>query len=226
MMVLPFFLVRLGVKWVFVLGMLGWATRYLLFYVGYGSDAKWPLYTGVGVHGICYVFFFVLAYIYVDQKAPEAIRTKAQGFISLVTLGAGFLAGGLISGWIVQQYSFPNAEPVKFKMVQDASRWAEGDFVKWDVNSAAAFGKITKIAKEGTEASKATASVEVFQRGEGAFKPSGKTEVVPLSALSKPMILWDKVWALAAGAAIAILVLFALLFKHQAPPKAEGKPQG
>ena len=224
MLVMPFFLMRLGIKWVFVLGMLGWVARYLLFYVGYQSGTTAPLYTGVGIHGLCYVFFFVLAYIYVDKKAPDAIRTKAQGFISLVTLGAGFLVGGMVSGWFVQQSSFPNVEPTKFRQVEDASRWAEGDLVKWDVNAAATFGKISKINKEGADLSQATATIAVFAPGKGADATSGKTETVPLSALSKPMILWSRVWLVAALIGLVILALFALLFYHKEEPAPSPKP--
>jgi nucleoside transporter len=219
MMVLPFFLARLGVKWVFVLGMLGWTARYLLFYLGYKDSTSWLLYSGVAIHGICYVFFFVLAYIYVDKKAPEAIRTKAQGFISLVTLGLGFLVGGFVSGRIVQDNSFPNVEPAQFKMVQDASRWAEGDIVKWDVGGIAAFGKITRINKEATDAAKVTAVVDVYTQEEGPYAASGKTQTVPVTALSKPMTQWNKVWMLASGAGLAIMVLFTLFFRYKEEPK-------
>jgi len=112
MLLMPFVLGRLGVKWVFVLALLGWATRYFLFHIGCGGSGAWSLYLGVALHGICYVFFFVLAYIYVDQEAPEAIRTQAQGFISLVTLGLGFFVGSIIAGWTVQHFSLPNAETI------------------------------------------------------------------------------------------------------------------
>jgi len=214
MVVMPFFLARLGIKWVFILGMAGWSLRYVLFNLGYGG-AAWPLYSGVAVHGICYVFFFVLAYIYVDKKAPEAIRTKAQGFISLVTLGLGFLVGGFVSGWMVQHYSFPNAVPTQFKMVQDAGRWAERDYAKWDVNGVATFGQITKISKEGADLAKATATVNIFKRDQGPYAASGQSATVALSALAKPMTLWDKVWMLAAAMGLIIMVLFALLFRHK-----------
>jgi len=112
MLLMPFVLGRLGVKWVFVLALLGWATRYFLFHIGCGGSGAWSLYLGVALHGICYVFFFVLAYIYVDQEAPEAIRTQAQGFISLVTLGLGFFVGSIIAGWTGQHFSLPNAETI------------------------------------------------------------------------------------------------------------------
>jgi hypothetical protein len=105
-------------------------------------------------------------------------------------------------------------------MVQGASRWAEGDIVKWDVDGIAAFGKITRINKDATDAAKITAVVDVYTQEEGPYAASGKTQTVPLAALSKPMTQWNKVWMLASGAGLAIMVLFALLFRY----KREAKP--
>jgi nucleoside transporter len=87
LLVMPWFFVRLGVKYMLIVGMFAWGARYLLFVLGYNTEALWPLYLGIILHGICYDFFFVTAYIYVDKKAPVAIRAKAQGFIAFVTLG-------------------------------------------------------------------------------------------------------------------------------------------
>lgn len=219
MVVMPWFLARLGIKWVFVLGMLGWSVRYLLFLLGYRQDTLWPLYAGVLLHGICYVFFFVLAYIYVDKKAPETIRTKAQGFIALVTLGLGFLAGGVVSGRLVQQFSFPDAEPTKFKLVQEPSRWAVDDYVRWEVNGLSAFGQITALNTNVTPPAPITATVKVFERKLGKYHPTDKTETLPVTALSKPMVRWGRVWAVASGAGLVLMVLFALIFRYREAPK-------
>lgn len=219
MVVMPWFLARLGIKWVFVLGMLGWSVRYLLFLLGYRQDALWPLYAGVALHGICYVFFFVLAYIYVDKKAPETIRTKAQGFIALVTLGLGFLVGGLTSGYLVQQFSFPMLEPTKVKLVQDASRWAVGDYVRWELHGQPTFGKITALNTNVTPPAPITATVQVFERKLGRYHPTSKTETLAIDSLTKPMVRWGRVWAVAAGAGLILMALFALIFKHREAPK-------
>jgi len=105
MLVMPIFFVRLGVKWMLLVGMACWAIRYVLFAFGRPEDSMWMLYAGILLHGICYDFFFVTGYIYVDKKAPAAIRSSAQGFITLVTLGIGGFIGNLVAGMTTDYFT-------------------------------------------------------------------------------------------------------------------------
>ncbi len=105
MLVMPIFFVRLGVKWMLFAGMLAWTVRYLFFAYGNVDSLVWMFYLGILLHGICYDFFFVTGYIYVDRKAPTAIRASAQGFLTLVTLGVGMVIGGNLSGYVVKMYT-------------------------------------------------------------------------------------------------------------------------
>jgi nucleoside transporter len=109
MLLMPLLFIRLGVKWMLVLGMAAWAIRYLLFSYGDANAGMWMLYVGILLHGICYDFFFVTGQIYVDNKAPGHVRAAAQGFIAFITLGLGLFAGSIISGRVVKYYATPSA---------------------------------------------------------------------------------------------------------------------
>lgn len=120
---MPFFLKRFGIKGVILTGLGAWVARYLLFAAGVGhtpdeqdvvfdgfnsvlvhlqSDvAKYNLfYIAILLHGMCYDFFFLAGQIYVDQRAPREVRSNAQGFIALVTLGVGMTIGNILNGYV------------------------------------------------------------------------------------------------------------------------------
>ncbi len=100
MAAMPFFIMRLGVKNMLLVGMLAWVARYLCF-----ASLDFPLVLlGLVLHGVCYDFFFVASQIYVDKKAPRDMRASAQSLIAFITLGLGMFVGSNVSGWIVEQY--------------------------------------------------------------------------------------------------------------------------
>jgi len=109
MLVMPFFFVRLGVKWMLIVGMLAWAVRYVLFALGNPGDLVFMYYLGILLHGICYDFFFVTGQIYMDSTAPKSMQASAQGFITLVTYGVGMLIGAEVSGQVVEAYQLMDA---------------------------------------------------------------------------------------------------------------------
>lgn len=109
MLLIPWFFRRLGVKYMLIAGMAAWTLRYLLFASGNGGGRMWMLWLGIVLHGICYDFFFVTGQIYVDRKAPLAMRAAAQGMITLITYGLGMLLGSWLSGAVVDHYASPAA---------------------------------------------------------------------------------------------------------------------
>ncbi|MGK7369590.1 MAG: MFS transporter [Candidatus Halalkalibacterium sp. M3_1C_030] len=104
MLLMPFFFIRLGVKWMLGVGMLAWVARYGLFALGAPDEVAWMIIAGIALHGICYDFFFVTGQIYVDKKSTPAVRGQAQGLIVLITYGVGMLIGAQLAGQLYNSF--------------------------------------------------------------------------------------------------------------------------
>jgi len=104
MLLMPFFFVRLGVKWMLATGMLAWVVRYGLFALGAPDAVTWMILAGIALHGICYDFFFVTGQIYVDKKSTADVRGQAQGLIILITYGVGMLIGAQLAGELYNSF--------------------------------------------------------------------------------------------------------------------------
>jgi len=101
MAVMPWFIMKLGVKKMLAIGMLAWVLRYLAF-----GTMNFPLIVfGILLHGICYDFFFVASQIYIDTKVDVSQRARAQSFIAFVTLGVGMFVGALVAGRTYDAYA-------------------------------------------------------------------------------------------------------------------------
>lgn len=104
MLLLPLFFKKYGFKMTILVGMMAWAIRYLLFAYGNADNFAFMLYLGIALHGICYDFFFVSGQIYTDAKAGSAVKSAAQGLITLATYGVGMLIGFWVAGMVVEAY--------------------------------------------------------------------------------------------------------------------------
>lgn len=109
MLAMPWFFRRLGVKWMLLVGMLAWVARYGLFSAAADDRVLWMITLGVILHGVCYDFFFVTGFIYVERRAPVEIRSQAQGFLVLVTQGLGLGVGAQVIQAIERRHVSPQA---------------------------------------------------------------------------------------------------------------------
>jgi len=97
-LILPFFITRFGVKRVLFIGITAWLIRFLLFANGDAESGVWMIYTGIILHGICYDFFVVTGQIFVDEEAPDHLKSSAQGLITFATYGLGMFIGTWFAG--------------------------------------------------------------------------------------------------------------------------------
>lgn len=108
LLLLPWFLEKLGMKWVLVIGMAAWGLRYAIF----AARAPFPiLLVGLALHGICYDFFFAAGFIYVDATAPADIKASGQALFAVLTYGLGMWLGTEASGWLNQWATTDVADP-------------------------------------------------------------------------------------------------------------------
>jgi nucleoside transporter len=119
MLIMPFFFVRLGVKWMILISIVAWGLRFVFFAMGTDPMVMWMIYGGIILHGICYDFFFVTGQIYVDKKAPAHFKSSAQGLITLATYGLGMLIGTWLSGVVVEIFSVNGTDGIiyNWKMI-------------------------------------------------------------------------------------------------------------
>ncbi|MGF1874681.1 nucleoside permease [Photobacterium frigidiphilum] len=161
MLALPFFTKRYGIKKVLMLGLFTAAVRYGFFV--YGSADQWYLYsllfTGILLHGVSYDFYFVTAYIYVDKKAPEHMRTAAQGLITLCCQGLGSLLGYRLGG-VMMEEMFAYPEPLNGLTFNWSGMWGFGAimiaviFILFMFFFRESSGEISEITVDGDNESK------------------------------------------------------------------------
>ncbi len=97
---MPWFVAKLGMKRVLMIGMAAWGLRYVCFATpGFGFAL-----IGLLLHGFCYSFFYVGAYMYVDSRAPEEMKSSAQSLLAFMLLGVGYLLGAKGAGLMMEQY--------------------------------------------------------------------------------------------------------------------------
>ncbi|MCS7225284.1 MAG: MFS transporter [Armatimonadetes bacterium] len=102
---LPYALPNWGIRNTMLVGILAWPIRYFVFslswYTYQAAPAMvWVTIASLALHGFCYVFFFVVAFIYTDMVAPRDIRASAQALINVAVLGIGLFVGTQFAGWL------------------------------------------------------------------------------------------------------------------------------
>lgn len=106
MAALPICIGIFGLKWVLVIGMSAWALRYVLFSQaglvvgGFEFSGFHFAVAGLLLHGFCYSFLYIAAYMYAEKKAPAALKASAQSLMVFLMLGVAQVAGSQMYGFL------------------------------------------------------------------------------------------------------------------------------
>jgi nucleoside transporter len=104
LLLVPVAIKKFGLRKTMILGLGALSIRYLSFYTGGMVSQFWMYYIGILIHGLIFGFFYVGGQIYIDKKAPEQLKSQAQGFIFLVTFGAGLLVSNFLCARLIHHY--------------------------------------------------------------------------------------------------------------------------
>jgi nucleoside transporter len=204
MILIPFFLRKLGVKLMLLVGMGSWVLRYVLFSFGAPEQVTWMILLGVALHGVCYDFFFVTGFIYTDKKAPPEVRSQAQSLLVFLTQGVGMFFG----------FRMAFGGNIPFTTIPLPNTF--GAYGAAPANHAELMDNIKTAAGSQPAPSFLESMAGMFGKG----YPEG----VSPELVTKAMTDWKHFWLFPAGMAAAIAVIFLLLFRdHVKPAEDETK---
>ena len=108
LLLIPYLISRIGIKWLMIIGMIGWMVRFTLFAYGFEGDQAIVsmLLIGILLHGVSYDFFFVSGQIYIDKLFSPEMRARVQSFYWFILSGIGVVVGALIAGRIYRHFTF------------------------------------------------------------------------------------------------------------------------
>lgn len=95
LLVLPWLLNRIGVKWTMVVGLAAWTLRFLTLAV---NPPLWLAVGGGLLHGVGYGCFTVGGQVFLDGAASKTHRASAQALFLIISTGMGSLLGSLWAG--------------------------------------------------------------------------------------------------------------------------------
>ncbi|MWN05645.1 nucleoside permease [Gilliamella sp. Pas-s95] len=102
----PFFMKRLGIKYVMLISIFAWVARFGLF--AYGDPSPFGfvlLLLSMIVYGCAFDFYNISGSMYVEKTVSPDIRNSAQGLFMMMTNGIGAYLGTMASGFVVDYYT-------------------------------------------------------------------------------------------------------------------------
>jgi NHS family xanthosine MFS transporter len=101
---IPFFLRKLGIRYVMLISMLAWVLRFGLFAFGNPAGGLWMIILSCIVYGMAFDFFNISGSLFIETQTNHKIRASAQGLFMMMVNGFGALFGSFASGIIIDTF--------------------------------------------------------------------------------------------------------------------------
>ena len=108
-LLIPFFLKKLGIKKVMLISMIAWVLRFALLGTGNPGPGVWMFILSMIVYGMAFDFFNISGALFVEQETDKSISASAQGVFMLMTNGLGAFIGSYIAGYVVNAAGWPTS---------------------------------------------------------------------------------------------------------------------
>lgn len=105
-LLIPFFLSRLGIKKVVLIALAAWVLRFGLFGLGNPGSGVWLFILSMIVYGVAFDFFNISGSLFVNQETDTSMRSSAQGLFMMMTNGLGAFIGTVIAQQIINNYVY------------------------------------------------------------------------------------------------------------------------
>ena len=123
-LLIPFFLKRLGIKKVMLIAMLAWVLRFGFFGAGNPGNGVWMFIVSMIVYGVAFDFFNISGSLFVNQETSADMRSSAQGLFMLMTNGVGATIGTFGAQVVVNHFTHSVEHEGVFYTVGDwSSAW-------------------------------------------------------------------------------------------------------
>lgn len=109
---LGYLMARVSLKGTLLIGLLAQTIRFIVFAF---NPATPLLIVAIGLHGVTYGYFFVVAMIYVDNHCERGTRAGAQLLLGTVVGGFGNLIGSLTAGMAAQSLTIAGTRLVDYQ---------------------------------------------------------------------------------------------------------------
>ncbi len=103
-LLIPFFLSRLGIKRVVLIALVAWTLRFAFFGAGNPGGGVWLFVLSMLVYGVAFDFFNISGSLFVNQETDESIRSSAQGLFMMMTNGLGAFIGTQAAQQVINHY--------------------------------------------------------------------------------------------------------------------------